>query len=191
MLLVPAIGQAALPPLLNAEFHTRQQLCEDARRNHPDKKLILLALKNHLCDFEHRACLHVTRTLADPCNHFVRDNFAVYQTRLYRCDEGKPCETQPGTDEIADEWGMSGPDLIVVEPVSCRILGRTGTPIDHFDDPVAAIRIAAMREQLLRIDGVSKIVSPGAKESCSGAEPSLIEIRQELDSQSDTPPIRK
>jgi hypothetical protein len=98
-----------MPKLLTAEFFKLKEICEDSKKNHQEKKIAFLMFKTHMCDRGSKACLYNTRTMVDPCNKFLQDNFSIYHTRMFRYKTLKsPSEEMPKQQEMFDEWEKYG-----------------------------------------------------------------------------------
>jgi hypothetical protein len=98
-----------LPKLLTADFFKLQQICEDSKKNHPEKKIAFLMFKTHMCDRASKACLYNTRTMVDPCNKFLQENFSMYHTRMFRYKTlNSPWSEMPKQQEMFDEWEKYG-----------------------------------------------------------------------------------
>jgi hypothetical protein len=84
----------ALPKLLTSEFHTIEQVSEDALKQ--GKELALIAVKSHGCDcgMQCHYCLEETRNISDPANTFVQKNFALYHFRIMATDSIEKFEKQ-------------------------------------------------------------------------------------------------
>jgi hypothetical protein len=175
-----------LPTLLTERLHTQEQVCEHARRNHPDKAFALVAIKSHVCDFAGRACLRATRDVSDTCNSFVQAHFATYHSRAYRNtpDGAVRMQENPLAWNLADEWSHDGPVFVVVDVRSCRRLGVVVAPgggMGH--GPVklrgALARYRALRTALLGLPGVREAVR-GFKEfdphCVEHREPSVMQV---------------
>ncbi len=184
-----------LPKLITQGFITRDQVCVDARINHPDKKLLLVAVKTHVCDTDAKVCLRATRDLSDPCNRFIHSNFAEYHTRRFRTspDRKHDFEEDPASEEIGKIWGNAGPTLVVVDVASCTKLGQVGPGLDGISGNLnlsAPERFRMMQNQLLGVPGLRDKLSPGAAAPLSkkelrcfqkGAEPTLDQTWQALE----------
>ncbi|MBI3555899.1 MAG: hypothetical protein HY074_06530, partial [Deltaproteobacteria bacterium] len=108
---IAAVGRAAvaaydkrpfdMPKLITGSFHAREQVCADARATNPDKKILLVAIKNHICDREAKGCLRTTRAFSDRCNRFLQEGFPLYHTRNYWLHRKDP----PNTTAVDDTAG--------------------------------------------------------------------------------------
>jgi hypothetical protein len=160
-----------LPKLMTQGFYLHSDVCADARKNHPDKKLALVALQSHICDYEGQACLRNTRDLSDTCNRFVQSNFALYRTRLYRnsADRSHYMEEDPEAWQIVADWSNSGPTLFVVDVSECRTLGLAGPGIagigghEHapLPEPEPALRFELTKNQILQVPDVRELLGTG------------------------------
>ncbi|MDR7121989.1 hypothetical protein [Rheinheimera soli] len=107
----------------SASFYTKQDVCDHSKKTAPDKKAAMVIVKTHYCDKSSKVCLKTTALVADPANHFVHDNFSVYQSRF----ESQRREiVNSGESSIRDEWEKddSGPEYYIVDVQSCKILFR-------------------------------------------------------------------
>jgi hypothetical protein len=188
-----------LPELLSADLFKQADVCSHARAHHPDKPLVLVAAKSHACDFSRQACLGLTRDLSDSCNRFVRERFAVYQTRLLRSAPDAPdaMQEQPAAWEMAQEWSALGPLLVVIEPRRCTRLGTVepsggmGKPQQHpASASSAAERFRELRRLLMGVPGVAERIGTGAteeraeqRECLRQPEPTVLQIWQALETQ--------
>lgn len=110
-----------IPSLLTAEMYKVKDVCEEAKKMNlaqgVTKKYALIANKTHLCDGGARACLSTLKSVSDPCNTFVQDNFQVFHTRTfigqYRQNKYR---------EIMDEYGNMGPSLLVINLETCKLV---------------------------------------------------------------------
>lgn len=166
-----AVRAIHLPTLMTEELHTAEQICEHARRHHPDKTLALVAIKSHVCDFSTRACLKATRDLCDTCNTFVHANFALYQARMIRNSPDGEIVMQeaPVTWEIADEWSHIGPLFIVLDLLACSRAGEV-TPVtgsmaegDRAAEVPVLARLRATRDALAALPVVAARLSLGQR----------------------------
>lgn len=130
-----------LPKLLTQKFHAPDDVCKDALAK--KKSFVIVALKSHACDcgLECNFCMEETRNLADPANLFVKENFALYHTRITRNEDQKdfglkvlPMDKMlglPGAREIVGAWGKKmkdsnrklAPGMILLDAEKCRVLG--------------------------------------------------------------------
>jgi hypothetical protein len=110
-----------VPTLLTEKLYKMKDVCEEAKRQNEQqgvkKKYALIAHKTHLCDGGHRACLSTFKSISDPCNNFVQDNFQVFHTRTfvgqYRTS---------GSKQIMEEYGSMGPSLLVIDLETCNLV---------------------------------------------------------------------
>ncbi len=206
----PAPGRETLPPptialpkLLTLGFHEPADVCADARKN--GKRLVIVAVKSHICDCEPSVqfCMHVTRALSDPCLPFLGKHFAVYHTRWSRYPDFTKgeCETLPGAQEVDDAWRAatkeigSGPGIFILDAEKCRAIAKIGAgEASRLEDPLK--RRAATRK--LVADALARITAPtdAVREAladkdleCSGEEksryvaPSLRQVWEALETQ--------
>lgn len=182
---------------MTEELHTAEQLCEHARRHHPDKALALVAIKSHVCDFSTRACLKATRDLADACNTFVQAGFALYHSRPYRnAPAGEVVmQEEPAAWEIADEWSHVGPLLVVVDLATCTRAGEVTPVTGRMSDadarselPVLA-RFEGTRDALLQLPIVAARLSAEQRRArfdpacLAQKEPSIMAVWRALEQQ--------
>jgi hypothetical protein len=187
----PPAAALRLPVLLGPTLYRRADVCAHARRAFPDRPLVLVALKSHVCDRESQVCLRMTRDLADPCNALVQTRFALYHARLYRNtrDAHHVMEETPGTWDIIDEWGGSGPTLFVIDPRTCVVLGEVppgaGGHAGPADPTPRIERLRRMAAQLLALPGVRAALgeAPAALSRCRAPEASLDAVLDALESQ--------
>ena len=123
-----------LPKLLTEGLDTPQAICEDARRENlkagTNKKFALIAYKSHFCDGAARNCLFTTRTISDPCNKFLRNNFQLYHARTYFHGNATP-----GTATLQKYFGGAGPVLIVLDLESCELVRKNpDLPLGSLED---------------------------------------------------------
>lgn len=117
--------------VLNRDLYKKQDVCEDARRSDPSKRLALILLSTHLCDAGTHVCLDSLRTVTDEANIFVRQNFVVYQSRFYSFNLDSSGTINQlyydGESQIRKEWNKAGvnPDVAIMDLKSCRVLGRS------------------------------------------------------------------
>jgi hypothetical protein len=150
-----------LPKLITGKLNSPSQVCDDARSS--GKRFILVTFKTHICDREGKACLKTTQDISDTCNRFVRDNFALYHTRLYRLRPGghETATEDPGIEDISAHFkGDGGPTFIVYDlgpnHDQCTEAARVGPGLDAVDPGAFGAkpqgpgeRFAQMRQQLL------------------------------------------
>jgi hypothetical protein len=110
-----------VPKLLHENLYKVKDVCEEAKRMNASqavtKKYALIAHKTHLCDVGHRACLSTFKSVSDPCNNFVQDNFQVFHTRTF-IGQHRPKANQA----IMDEYGNMGPSLLVINLENCELM---------------------------------------------------------------------
>lgn len=110
-----------VPKLLNEKLYKVKDVCEEAKRMNASqgvtKKYALIAHKTHLCDIGHRACLSTFKSVSDPCNTFVQENFQVFHSRTF-IGQHRPKANQ----EIMDEYGNMGPSLLVINLETCEMM---------------------------------------------------------------------
>jgi hypothetical protein len=110
-----------MPKLLTDNFYKVKDVCMEAKKMNAaqgvSKKYALVGHKTHLCDFGHHACLSMLKSLSDPCNHFVQDNFQVFHSRIF-IGQHRPA----GYREMMNEYGKLGPSLVVIDLESCTIM---------------------------------------------------------------------
>jgi hypothetical protein len=110
-----------VPKLLNENLYKVKDVCAEAKRMNAQqgvvKKYALIAHKTHLCDAGHRACLSAFKSVSDPCNNFVQDNFQVFHTRTF-IGQHRPKAYQA----IMDEYGYMGPAMLVIDLESCQLM---------------------------------------------------------------------
>jgi hypothetical protein len=111
-----------MPKLLGQDnLVTPQQICEDARKENEklgqNKKYALIAHKTHLCDAGGKACLSTLKSVSDPCNYFIQDNFQVYHTRTFI----GPFKTK-NYDQLLNLYGHMGPSLLVIDLSTCNFV---------------------------------------------------------------------
>lgn len=186
-----------LPVLMGEQLHTRAQICADARVRSPDKRLALVAIKSHICDFEGRACLKLTRDLSDTCNGFVHANFALYHSRLYRNspDRAHVMEESPVAWDIAEEWSKITPVMAVLDLQTCERIGDVrpgdGEGVVGTGNEPALIRFLQIRSSLLALPGVRKVLGPAiaslAKDydarCLSQPEPTVLQVWKTMEAQ--------
>lgn len=110
-----------VPKLLTKDLYKVNDVCLEAKRMNAaqgvTKKYALIAQKTHLCDGGHRACLSTFKSVSDPCNNFVQDNFQVFHTRTFIGQY-----RQPGYEKILEEYGSMGPSLLVIDLETCSLM---------------------------------------------------------------------
>ncbi len=110
-----------VPALLTADFYKVKDVCEEAKKMNAaqgvSKKYAMVANKTHLCDGMSKACLSTFKSVADPCNSFVQDNFQVFHSRTF-IGQYK----QEGYKEIMNEYGNMGPSLLVIDLETCQLM---------------------------------------------------------------------
>ena len=155
------------PRLLSEQFYKKSDVCADARikasREKPAKKFALVLAKTHLCDVGTNVCVDSLRTLLDPANVFVRENFVTYHTRFLKYDfehEKQVLKTShfKGEAAIRAEWQKpdSDPEVMVVDLATCRVLGRN--KLMNFNALLGSFisRYAGMRRAITSIPGVTQ-----------------------------------
>jgi rRNA maturation protein Nop10 len=125
-----ADGGPTRAKLLSEALYKKQDVCDDARKSDPSKKLALILLATHLCDAGTHVCLDSLRTITDEANIFVKRNFVVYQTRFYSFDLDKDGTINQlyyaGEKDIRDEWNKRdvNPEIAIMDLKSCKVLGH-------------------------------------------------------------------
>lgn len=159
------LREIKMPTLLHKDFYAPADICADARANSGGKSFALVVGKTHMCDRESQVCLRTLRDVADTCNRFVHDNFAVYHTRILRLRAGqKYAQEQVGSEQITNQWAPSGgPNMNVIRLSDCKVFPRVGPPLDSNDktQPTAE-RFRLMQEELLRTPGVREAMGDAA-----------------------------
>lgn len=109
-----------LPTLLTDKFYKINDVCEEAKKQNQQegksKKYALVANKTHLCDAGHRACLSALKSISDPCNTFVQENFQVFHIRTFIGQH-----KVNGYQEMMNEYGQMGPSMLVINLETCRL----------------------------------------------------------------------
>jgi hypothetical protein len=110
-----------VPKLLTDDLYKVKDVCAEAKKMNASqgvtKKYALVANKTHLCDGMSRACLSTFKSISDPCNSFVQDNFQVFHTRTF-IGQHKPAANK----EIMNEYGNMGPSLLVINLETCELV---------------------------------------------------------------------
>jgi len=110
-----------VPTLLTADMYKVKDVCEEAKKLNAKqdvtKKYAMVANKTHLCDGMSRSCLSTFKTISDPCNSFVQDNFQVFHTRTF-IGQHKPAAYK----EMLNEYGNMGPSLLVIDLATCELV---------------------------------------------------------------------
>ncbi len=110
-----------VPQLLDENLYQVKDVCEEAKKKNKnegsEKKYALIAHKTHLCDTNHMACLSTFKSIADPCNYFIHDNFQVFHTRTI-IGSHKPKSSKL----IMDEYGDMGPSILVIDLSTCSLM---------------------------------------------------------------------
>lgn len=110
-----------VPKLLTADLYKVKDVCAEAKKMNTSqgvtKKYALVANKTHLCDGMSRACLSTFKSVSDPCNSFVQDNFQVFHSRTF-IGQHKPTAYK----EIMNEYGNMGPSLLVINLETCELM---------------------------------------------------------------------
>lgn len=113
-----------VPKLITDKMYKVKDVCEEAKKMNAaqgvSKKYALVANKTHFCDTGARACLATFKSISDPCNNFVQDNFQVFHTRTF-IGSHKPA----GNQLILDEYGNMGPSLLVINLETCSLMPTT------------------------------------------------------------------
>lgn len=166
-----ASGDLILPGrLINNDDHnffTKEDVCKHAKKNAPEKKAAMIIVKTHYCDRSSKVCLKTTALVADPANHFVHDNFSVYQSRF---ESERRQIINAGEKSIREEWNKhdSGPEFYIMDVRSCEVVFRdyaysvyrqgmyqanaAGTHLDF------AANYRAMRHLLLQDESVRQLL---------------------------------
>jgi hypothetical protein len=110
-----------VPKLLTAEMYKVKDVCEEAKKMNAkqgvSKKYAMVANKTHLCDGMSRSCLSTFKSISDPCNSFVQDNFQVFHTRTF-IGQHRPAAYK----EMLNEYGNMGPSLLVINLETCELV---------------------------------------------------------------------
>jgi len=110
-----------VPKLLTADLYKVKDVCEEAKKmNHQqgvNKKYALVANKSHQCDTGAGACLSMFKSISDPCNSFVQDNFQIFHARTTISRH-----ITSGSKEIMREYGEQGPSLLVINLETCQLM---------------------------------------------------------------------
>ncbi len=178
-----------VPKLLTKDFYLPEDICRDARANHPGKKFAFVAGKMHICDLESKVCLKLLRDISDPCNQFIQQNFAVYHTRAVW--DGREIE---GADELIKKWESPyGPRMSAIDLSSCKVFPSADTTkmYSASSNLPASERFHRMQNQLLEVRGVRKSMGAAAdytptliEQACvTQPEPTLDDARRALDIQ--------
>ena len=113
-----------IPKLITDQMYKVKDVCEEAKRMNAaqgvTKKYALVANKTHFCDVGARACISTFKSISDPCNSFVQDNFQVFHTRTF-IGSHRPA----GNKLILDEYGNMGPSLLVINLETCTLMPTT------------------------------------------------------------------
>ncbi|MBU1312119.1 MAG: hypothetical protein KKE30_21555 [Gammaproteobacteria bacterium] len=107
----------------SVSFYTKQDVCQHSKTTAPEKRAAMVIVKTHYCDRSSQVCLKTTALVADPANHFVHDNFTLYQSRFE--NNGRPI-VNAGEKAIRDEWVKddSGPEFYIMDVNRCEIVFR-------------------------------------------------------------------
>ena len=192
----------------SVSFYTKQDVCEHSKNTAAEKKAAMVIVKTHYCDKSSQVCLKTTALVADPANHFVHDNFTVYQSRFE--SKGRPI-VNTGEAFIRDEWDKddSGPEFYIVDVNSCQIIFRdyaytvyrqgmhqantAGTHL-NFDANYRAMRLLLLQDESVRnlLDNkyehrneaqIRTELARAAQIRQQHAQKSLAEVLQAVDSQ--------
>ena len=154
---------------LSERFYKKQDVCADARKADPAKKLALILLSTHLCDAGTHVCLDSLRTITDEANVFVKQNFVVYQSRFYSFDLDKSGTINQlyysGENEIRREWKKTGvnPDVAIMDLRSCQVLGSSLVmSYPRAFNRSFVDRYLAFRKLITDIPGVAAEIGPDA-----------------------------
>ena len=110
-----------MPKLLTADLYKPTEVCEEAKRMNAaqgvNREYAIIAHKSHFCDTGARGCISTLKSVSDPCNNFIQDNFQVFHTRTY-VGSYRPS----GSKEISDTYGQMGPSLLVIRLKDCKLV---------------------------------------------------------------------
>jgi hypothetical protein len=110
-----------IPRLLTSDLYKIEDVCNEAKIMNKaqgvNREYAIVANKNHFCDFGHRGCISTLKSLSDPCNNFIQDNFQVFHARTY-IGSFRPS----GSKEIAETYGQLGPSLLVIRLKDCQLI---------------------------------------------------------------------
>ena len=110
-----------LPKLLNENLYQIKDVCAEAKRMNAaqgvDRKYALVAHKGHLCDTNHRACLSMMKSVSDPCNYFVKDNFQVFHSRTFFKNK-----SILAGEKVRETYGKVEPAMVVIRLSDCKLV---------------------------------------------------------------------
>jgi hypothetical protein len=113
-----------MPKLLTADLYKVKDVCEEAKNMNKaqgvDREYAIVANKSHFCDLGHRGCISALKSISDPCNNFIQDNFQVFHARTY-VGSFRPS----GSKEISETYGQMGPSLLVIRLKDCQLMPTT------------------------------------------------------------------
>jgi hypothetical protein len=163
-----------LPKLLSEKMYTPEQICADAKATiaakGEKKKFALVLYTTHFCDGSHRHCMGETRTVSDPCNKFLQNNFELYQVQTWIY--AKPV---PKGDEMTNLYSGpdgAGPAYAVIDLESCKITGKPFLPSSEYDaksgyrswlDGSPQKRFQMLKSDLLKLESVRQKLDPAQR----------------------------
>lgn len=118
-----------LPTQLTANFYKKNQVCADAKKRNPGKKIAVILSKSHLCDVTSRGyCLDAGRMLSSGLMEFAQKNFAIYHARFTRVrrdqNNALVADLYKGSQAIATEWDFDKefPQLTFLNLKTCKTI---------------------------------------------------------------------